>query len=278
MRRRPQSTSGYINLPKENFKKMVERASNATDMGTLVNAHANYLGHRNILPHSYVDMMLKKALEIGQPDTMLEVFKLHAELAYTPSVEVLAAYLDHYSQGPYEKFVLFFAALRGNFFNVKPAGFHAKAIELGSENNDSKTVINAYLDILDYKSAGLTPSHLLKVFNSINYEKAIDHALVDHLGKTAKTLGFGQDASLKAHQAAYFFKIKGYLSAADVLKEIAANKQDKSKIESSELLKKEIFTSGLFDGSIEIDADIRSQLVEAIKSIPESKWTDRGFY
>lgn len=26
MRRRPQSTSGYINLPKENFKKMVERA------------------------------------------------------------------------------------------------------------------------------------------------------------------------------------------------------------------------------------------------------------
>jgi hypothetical protein len=26
MRRRPQSTGGYINLPKENFKKMVSRA------------------------------------------------------------------------------------------------------------------------------------------------------------------------------------------------------------------------------------------------------------
>lgn len=83
---------------------------------------------------------------------------------------------------------------------------------------------------------------------------------------------------MKAHQAAYFFKIKGYLSAADVLKEIAANKQDKSVIESSELLKKELFTIGLFDGSVEVDADARAQLVDAIKSIPAAKWNDRGFY
>lgn len=76
----------------------------------------------------------------------------------------------------------------------------------------------------------------------------------------------------------YFFKIKGYLSAADVLREIAANKQDKSVIESSEILKKELFTSGLFDGSIEVDADARAQLVEAIRSIPVGKWSDRGFY
>lgn len=178
---------------------MVEKAQNATDMVTLVNAHANYLGHRNILPHSYVDLMIKRALELGQPDTMLETLKLHAELAYTPSVQVLSAYLAHYSQGPYEKFTLFFNALRGNFFHVKPQGFHTQAIELASQNNDPKTVIQAYLDILDYSSAGLTAAHLLKVFNSLNYEVAIDHALVDHLGKTAKSLGFSADASLKAH-------------------------------------------------------------------------------
>ena len=65
---------------------MVQKAKNATDMVTLVNAHANYLGHRNILPHSYVDLMIQKALEIGEPDSMLEIIKLHAELAYTPSV------------------------------------------------------------------------------------------------------------------------------------------------------------------------------------------------
>jgi hypothetical protein len=71
MRRRPQTTTGYINLPKENFKRMIEKAQNETDLATLVNAHANYLGHRNILPHSYVDLMIKKALEMGQPNTML---------------------------------------------------------------------------------------------------------------------------------------------------------------------------------------------------------------
>ena len=65
---------------------MVQKAKNATDMATLVNAHANYLGHRNILPHSYVDLMIQKALEIGEPDSMLEIIKLHGELAYTPSV------------------------------------------------------------------------------------------------------------------------------------------------------------------------------------------------
>lgn len=134
------------------------------------------------------------------------------------------------------------------------------------------------MDILDYKSAGLTAAHLLKVYNSLNYEIAIDHALVAHLGQTTLTLGFGSDASLKAHQAAYFFKIKGYLSAADILKEIAANKHDKSVIESSEILKKELFMSGLIDGSVEIDTDARSQLVEAIKSIPAAKWQDRDFY
>jgi len=52
LRRRPHSTGGYINLPKENFKLMVTRASTKTDLATLVYAHANFLGHRNILPQS----------------------------------------------------------------------------------------------------------------------------------------------------------------------------------------------------------------------------------
>ena len=166
MRRRPQTATGYINLPKENFKRMVERAQNETDLNTLVNAHANYLGHRNILPHSYVDLMIKKALEMGNPNTMLEVLKLHAELAYTPSVSVLASYLAHYAQGPYEEFKGFFNTLKGNYYNVKPAGLHTTAIELASTNKDSKTVIAAYLDILDYKKTGLTAQHFQQVYEA----------------------------------------------------------------------------------------------------------------
>ena len=68
------------------------------------------------------------------------------------------------------------------------------------------------------------------------------------------------------------------MSAADLLKEIAANKQDKSIIGSSELLKKELFSAGVFDGSVEIDSDARTQIVEAIKSIPAAKWAEIGFY
>jgi hypothetical protein len=139
-------------------------------------------------------------------------------------------------------------------------------------------VINAYLDILDYKNAGLTVKHLHQVFEAQDYEKAIDHALVEHLGKTAKSLGVQNDATLKSYQAAYFLKIKGSLSAADLLREIAANKQDQSVIGTSELLKKELFTAGLFDGSVEMDSDARSQIVDAIKSIPAKKWAERSFY
>jgi hypothetical protein len=50
MRRRPATPSGYINLPKENFKSMVKKAKSEDDLKHLVYIHANYLGHRNILP------------------------------------------------------------------------------------------------------------------------------------------------------------------------------------------------------------------------------------
>ena len=101
-------------------------------------------------------------------------------------MNVLAAYLAHYSQGPYEEFKNFFNSLKGNYYNVKPAGFHTTAIEMASANQDSKAVIAAYLDILDYKNTGLTAQHLHKVFEAQDYNVAIDHALVEHLGKTAK--------------------------------------------------------------------------------------------
>jgi len=131
------------------------------------------------------------------------------------------------------------------------------------------------LDILDYQSAGLTAKHLALVFESLNYEVAIDHALVEHLGRTAQKLGFAFDATLKLHQALYFYKSNGFLTSADILKEIAASSG--SKIGKSEQLKKTFFAS-LFDEATKIDADVKSQLVEAIKSIPLDKWEDRAFY
>ena len=89
MRRGPTTPTGYINLPKENFRRMVERMKTPADVASLVNAYANYLGHCNILPHSYVDQMLLKALEVGNPEGALEVLRLHAELIYHPSANVV---------------------------------------------------------------------------------------------------------------------------------------------------------------------------------------------
>jgi hypothetical protein len=223
MRRRPHTPSGYISLPQENFKNMIERAKTATDIGTLVNAYANYLGHRNILPHSYVDLMVKKALEVGNPEGVLEVIRLHTELIYHPNAKLLESYFNHFKTAPYEKFKAFFGALRGNYMLLKPQGFNATSIELAFANKDAKTVLLAYLDILDYQVAGLKEEHLALVFESLNYESAIDHALVEHLGSVAGKLGFAQDATLKLHQALYFYKAKGYLSAADILKEVSGS-------------------------------------------------------
>ena len=74
MRRRPANQSGYISLAKENFKRMVERAKIENDLKTLVYAYVNYVGHRSVLPQTYIDSMLMKALELGHPETMFEMF------------------------------------------------------------------------------------------------------------------------------------------------------------------------------------------------------------
>jgi hypothetical protein len=78
--------------------------------------------------------------------------------------------------------------------------------------------------------------------------------------------------NIKLHQAVYYIKIKGYLSAVDLLKEAAAIN---SKIGKSELLKQHLFTAL---SNEEIEGDIRKQLIEAVKLIPASRWEDRAFY
>ena len=81
----------------------------------------------------------------------------------------------------------------------KPASFHTDSIDLAFANKDHKTVILAYLDVLDYSKAGFKAEHLIKVFESLNYEVSIDHALVEHLGRTAGKLGFAQEPNIKMH-------------------------------------------------------------------------------
>lgn len=276
MRRRPQSAGGYINLPKENFKAMVERAANEKDLATLVNAQVNYLGHRNILPNAYVDAMLLKALELGKPEAMLEVLSLHSELLYHPSTQVIQSYLDFFLAAPYDPaFKAFFKAVRGNYLLSKPQGFHAKIIDHAYANNDLKTVGHAYLDILDYAAAGLTSAHLLKVFESFEYASRVDHAMFEQVVAVGAKLDLLAQPTIKLHQAAYYVQIKGYLTAVDLINEAATLKGE--PIGKSELLKKYLFEP-IFAAEPAIDADVKSQLVTAIKGMPAGSWEERAFY
>lgn len=53
---------------------MVARAKNEADIKTLQYAHVNYIGHRNLLLHKYIDEFLLKALEVGCANLMIETF------------------------------------------------------------------------------------------------------------------------------------------------------------------------------------------------------------
>ena len=64
LRRRQANDSGYINLPKANFKAMTDRVKSEEDLATMKDAYVQYLGHRNILPQSAIDGLMLKALEI----------------------------------------------------------------------------------------------------------------------------------------------------------------------------------------------------------------------
>lgn len=143
MKRREANPAGFINLPKENFKKMVEKAKTLKDLETLKYAHVNYLGHRNILPQSYVDLMMLKALEIGEPEIMFEVYHFHSELMYHPSTNVTKKYLDYIinTAKSYDLLKKFFEATKGNYTMLKPKSFYTSIIDQAFANKDPVTVV-----------------------------------------------------------------------------------------------------------------------------------------
>ena len=49
MRRRPMNKSGYIDLSKPNFTKMLKKVKTEEDYGVIKDAHIQWIGHRNLL-------------------------------------------------------------------------------------------------------------------------------------------------------------------------------------------------------------------------------------
>ncbi len=70
----------------------------------------------------------------------------------------------------------------------KPKGFFGTIIDKAFDNKDSETVIQAYLFTLDYSELNLY--HLIKVYESQNYDELIDHKLIKHLNEQISLRNF----------------------------------------------------------------------------------------
>ena len=97
-------------------------------------------------------------------------------------------------------------------------------------------VIDAYLDILDYKTelADADASLFHKVLESMSYEEATDHVLFGHIKEQMEERGF----DTRQYSAVYYLNANGGLTAADLLKALV-NDAEVRQIANSELFKAE---------------------------------------
>jgi hypothetical protein len=161
------------------------------DVKTVLNAYCNYVGHRNVLKQALTDAYLLKALEIGAPENALDMFKFHAELMVHPHNRVVSKYLDFFTAtNNYAKIKAFFEVTRGKFLLDRPFNLNATIIEHAFASKDKETVIAAYLDVLDYKRELREPDTFVKVLESMDYSKCIDHVLFGHLKDQMDQRGF----------------------------------------------------------------------------------------
>ncbi len=69
--------------------------------------------------------MLKKALELGHPETMIDVFQYHSEMLFHPHPDTVRAYFDSFKSKGYESLKIFFEkGLKGNHIMMIPVDLH----------------------------------------------------------------------------------------------------------------------------------------------------------
>ena len=116
LKRRPSNDSGYINLPKSSFTKMVKRVESEDDFLVCKDAIYQYIGHRNTIDHSSIDLLLMKALQLGKPELSFELIRNHAELLYHPGIGVISSYLEYFrDQEDFEPLKEFFKTTKSRY-------------------------------------------------------------------------------------------------------------------------------------------------------------------
>jgi hypothetical protein len=86
---------------------------------------------------------------------------------------------------------------------------------MASENGDKETVIDAYLDCIDYSK--LDESVFERVAEAMSYEECTDHVLFGHL----KDEMDARNLDCRVYAAVYYINVNGGLTAADLLNALA---------------------------------------------------------
>jgi len=154
----------------------------------------------------------------------------------------------------YPKLKEFFKRIKKNHLITKPRGFYGRLIDIAHENKDPDTVIDAYLYSLEYNE--FTVSHLLKVLENQRYDLFIDHALIQHVFKEIEARNAKNDPMFKLHQALYYMKTKGYLSAVDLINDMASQQ---TPIPNNEFLKENLFVRFLGEEGSKIEKEFMDQ-------------------
>ena len=105
-------------------------------MKVLMDAYVNFLGHRNLLPQKYIEYMMRKSLELGAPETVLDMFKNHAELLFHPKPELTEEFYQYFKSKGYESLKTFFYIVKDQHLLIKPQDFHTTLIDEAYQNGD----------------------------------------------------------------------------------------------------------------------------------------------
>lgn len=206
---------------------MVEAAKTPEDLDHLKDIYCNFLGHRNIMRQTQIDKFMMKGLELQAPEKLFEMIRYHQELLYHPSTHVTQAYNRYFNRKDYDSLKSwFYDAMKGRYMMVHPTDFHNNMINKAFENEDYETVVDVYLDCIDYKL--LNKDSFLKALDSVSYEESIDHVLVGHIKEHMDNRKL--DARLQ--MAVYYLHAQGGLTSADLLNSLAEDSQI-SKIPNS---------------------------------------------
>jgi nitric oxide reductase activation protein len=150
--------------------------------------------------------------------------------------------------------------MKGRYLMQRHDGFNQLVIDEAFKADDYQTVIEAYLDTLDY-TKDLQDSAFVKVLESSSFAEAIDHVLFGHVKDNMDA----RNLDSRLQMSVYYFNIKGGLTSCDLINALAADDTIESVIESR--LFKEDLVAKVLNEDYHLDGFVREKLMEALNNL-----------